>query len=267
MKKKTLSILLVLTLTLGLLCSLVTHANSTQLVTSADVVSKSAILVRSYKDLPAEFISVLTNAGATIDKDTTIEILSVNQSEDTAICVTNVDNDVIEKDVYIAYNETEDGGLSIDNSLSKSLVQSYDLEKPGSYPPISWDGNYIVHATATTAVYYPSLTSITPYYKPYKCEFYYVNYTGVTVSSICVEYRADGFLFSYPGFEPLDLPEYEHIVPVYKANPVAGTTYSNTNYFVTDKVLNTSSGSPLVGQYLTFYNVVNGVEDIHSVSI
>ena len=134
-----------------------------------------------------------------------------------------------------------------------------------SFPPLSWNGDYIVHATASAEIFSDGIFT---YYKPYGCEFYYENYAGVSISSIEVEYICDGFLYSYPGFDYLDLDEYVHVVSVYKSNPVAGTAYRNTNSFpYSDKVLYLSSGSPSVGNFITFSTYVNGELETYTVKL
>ena len=220
------------------------------------VKSKSAIMAVDVSQVSKTALDVLASSGANIGDDTVIEVLSVNDSGDTAICVTNIESEEVEKDIYVSYVEDENNNMVIDNSMAKVLAQGPDFDMSASYPPTSWGGDYMVHATATAALY--TNDGWFYYYKPYKCSFYYENYAGVSVDSIEVQYIADGFLYSYPGFENLYLNEYVHGVSVYKANPVVGAVYSNVNYFETDKVLMTDFGSPSVGHFLTFVCTVNG---------
>lgn len=87
------------------------------------------------------------------------------------------------------------------------------------------------------------------------------------VLNVLVEYIADGFLYSYPGYVNLGLDEYKHTTTAYKMNPTAGVTYTGTNYFASDRVLSTSAGSPFVGHFLTFYNTINGSLDTYTLKI
>jgi len=228
------------------------------------VVSKTAEFYIEASKFPSGILNVLSENGASIEEDTIVEVIPINDSEDKAICVTNIVEDEVEKDIFISYVEDENNNMVVDNSVANVLAQGPDYDMEASFPPLSWNGDYIVHATATAALYSDGFWT---YYKPYKCSFYYENLAGVSVSRIQVQYIADGFLYSYPGFEDLDLDEYEHVVTVNKTNPVAGTTYSNTNYFASNRVLWTTSGSPMVGHFLTFYNYVNGELDTYTVTL
>ena len=222
-------------------------------------VSTSAILVREAVDVDDDILSVLSDNGAKINEKTVIEVLEINESDDTAICVTNVENNIVDKDVFISYVKNGDD-LAVDNSIAELLAQGPDANMTATCP----EGDFIIHATATSAIY---LDGLFVYYKPYKCTFYYEKYNNVNVSYINVDYAADGFLFTYPGFEPTDEPEYVHVVSVSKSNPVVGNTYSNEKYFPSNRVLQTSSGSPFVGHSLTFYYVADGESQTYSVNI
>ncbi len=228
------------------------------------VVSEAAEFYIEASKTPSGLLNVLSENGAPIEADTVIEVIPLNDSEDKAICVTNIVEDEIEKDIFISYVEDENNNMVVDNSMANILAQGPDYDMEALYPPLSWNGDYIVHATATAALYSDGFW---PYYKPYKCSFYYENMANVSISQIKVEYIADGFLFSYPGFEDLDLDEYVHVVTVNKYNPVEGTIYSNTNYFASNRVLMTTSGSPFVGHCVTFYNYVNGKLDTYTVKL
>lgn len=228
-------------------------------VSSSETVSN----VKTFSEIPEAAKQFLESRGSHITTNTLVQVLPIIDTNDTAICLTNTNGNTIERDVYIAYVEDEDQNLVVDNSLAEVLAQGPDYGRPGSYPSLTDDGRYIVHAVATSALYE---NGIYRYYKPYKCQFYYNNYAGVTVNSIKVQYIADGFLYSYPGFKNLG-EEYVHSVIVNQSNPIEGYVYGNTNYFVADKVLMTDSGSPTVGHYLTFTNVVNGVSVTYTLAV
>lgn len=264
--KKLFSVMIVLcllatTMSVG---AVIPPEDAVPVVPIESIVSESAEFYIEASKVPAGVVNVLSEKGAAIKDDTVIEVINLDNSEDKAICVTNVVEGEVEKDVYISYIEDENNKMVVDNSIANILAQGPDYDMEASFPPLSWNGDYIVHATATAALYSDGFWT---YYKPYKCSFYYENLAGVSVSRIQVQYIADGFLYSYPGFEDLDLDEYEHVVTVNKTNPVAGTTYSNTNYFASNRVLWTTSGSPMVGHFLTFYNYVNGELDTYTVTL
>lgn len=259
--KKRLSLLLIFVMTIFSTFSAVAEQPSTY--ENEIISSETAIMVKTFAEIPEAAQNFLESHGANITTNTLIEILPILNTNDTAVCLTNTNDNTIEREVYIAYVEDEDQNLVVDNSLAEVLAQGPDYGRPGSYPSLTDDGRYIVHAVATSALYE---NGIYRYYKPYKCQFYYNNYAGVTVNSIKVQYIADGFLYSYPRFTSLGI-EYVHNVIVNQSNPVEGYVYGNTNYFVTDKVLMTDSGSPTVGHYLTFTNVVNGTTVTYTLAV
>lgn len=258
--------------TFGILLSVILFSFTTMQAMAATtekvdmpVFSETAIVSMRASNVSKTAIEVLEENGAVIDNDTLIEVLNVNETEDTAICVTNINDGIMEKDIFISYIENEENNLVIDNSFAEALANGYDYDMSASFPPISWNGDYIVHATASAEIFSDGIFT---YYKPYGCEFYYENYAGVSISSIQVEYICDGFLYSYPGFEYLDLEEYIHVVSVSKSNPVVGRVYSSTNTFpYSDKVLYTSSGSPMIGNFLTFYIYVDGELESYTVTL
>ena len=132
-------------------------------------------------DVPDSILGVLTENGAKIKDDSLIKVMPVEDSQDTAICVTNFDGIFVEQNVFMAYKEDSNGKMVVDNSFAKALAQGVDHNIPGSYPPISWDGSYIVNATATAAKYFgpDDPYGWFPYYKPYKCSFNYENYVSM----------------------------------------------------------------------------------------
>ena len=235
---------------------------------SKDSQIKESNIVMSTKasNISKDIINILSDSGAKIKDDSVIAVLKVSESKDTAICITNFVDEEIEQDVLIAYTENESGEMIVDNSIAKALAQGYDHNMQGSYPPLSWDGSYIVHAIATAARYHDSSDDpygFFPYYKPYKCSFSYVNYDNVTVNSIDVKYITEGAKYSYPGFEYMN-DTYSHIVNVNKVNPVAGTTYTAYNYFPENFALSCTGPEDMV---LTFTNRVNGSTDSFTVRL
>lgn len=254
--KKLFSIILMLSLVLGL--SVIVSA------TEIDYVADGAVEVKAI-DVSENILGVLRENGAKIEDNSLLKVLPVENSADTAICVTNVDGDIVEQDIFMAYTEDESGNMVVDNSIALALAQGSDHNMSGSYPPIDWDGRYIVNATATAAKYFESDDTYGwfPYYKPYKCSFNYVNYSNVTVNSIEVRYITEGAKYSYPGFTYMN-SSYEHTVTAYKSNPSAGVTYTGYNYFPESFVLSCTGTEDMV---LTFINRVNGVTDTYTVKL
>lgn len=251
MRKLFLMILSVL-LIFGLMVPV--NAEDEKEVILSSLVSDVAVKV---SDVPDSILSVLAENGAKIKDDSLIKVLPVENSEDTAICVTNFDGITIEQNVFMAYKEDSSGKMVVDNSMAKALAQGSDHNMPGSYPPISWDGSYIVNATATAAKYIDydnDPYGWMPFYKPYKCSFNYTNYDNVNVNSIEVRYITEGVKYSYPGFSYMG-DTYGHTVTASKTNPSEGTTYTGYNYFPEDFVLACDDIEDMV---LTFFNKIDG---------
>lgn len=257
--KKYLSILLSATI----LFAAMFPVNATEIKKNTN--TSSVISLRAV-DVSNTVLSVLSENGARINNDSIIEVLKVDNSEDTAICVTNFEGEEIVQDVFMSYIEDEVGNMVIDNSIAETLSSGNDHNMSGSYPPLSWDGSYIVHATATAARYEDTVNDpygFMPFYKPYKCSFYYINYDNVNVSSIEVRYITTGTKYSYPGYEYMN-GTYNHIVTAKKTNPAEGTTYTGYNYFPTNFVLACDDAEDML---LTFINIVNGSEDSYTVKL
>lgn len=260
--KKILTMFMSIALTLsGTLCA----SAKTNIEKDIAISSTSAIVSITANTVDASVQNILRSNGANITENTLIEVLPVGSNNDTAVCVTNKSNDNVTKDIYIAYTTDEKNELTIDNSMAEAIMrQGPDRDMSADWPPVNWDGRFIIHGVATAALYSDGFYT---YYKPYKCQFSYEKLQNVNVSYINVKYIADGFLYSYPGFQDLHLDEYEHVVSVSKSNPATNTTYSNTKYFATDRVLMTSSGSPMVGHFLTFTATVNGSSLSYTVTL
>ena len=96
------------------------------------------------------------------------------------------------------------------------------------------------------------------YYQPVGAYFTYQKYEDCTVNNIEMLYICDGFVRSYPEFEALSSTEYIYTITVSQSNPRSSYMYSTTDPYYTNRVIYTGSGSPMVGQFLTFNTVVNG---------
>lgn len=55
------------------------------------------------KEVPASVVDALSANGAIINGDTMLEVLQLENIEDKAICITNVIDGDIQKDVFIQY--------------------------------------------------------------------------------------------------------------------------------------------------------------------
>ncbi len=261
--KKMLSVILSISILVVLVMNVSAVVPPENAVPIEQVKSQSALVSVKAVDVNKNVLNVLTENGADIDSETIIEVLNIDSSDDTAICVTNVENGIVAKDVYIAYAE-EENDLVVDNTMAEVITRAVDHTESASFPPLSWDGSYIVHATATMSAY--TSNNLLTYYKPYRCSFYYENFTGVTVNSISVEFISQGYLYTYPGYQSTGV-EYRHLVTASKTSPAAGVTYTGTNYFASDRVLWVGTGSVESGMYLTFLNYINGSLDTYTVKL
>ena len=133
------------------------------------------------------------------------------------------------------------------------------------FPPLSWDGRYVIRGTAVYNQYSDGLFS--SYYQPVGAYFSYKKYEDCTINNISMRYICDGFEYSYPGFESLGNPEISYVITVAKSFPVESIMYSTTKQYNTNRVIDTSKGSPLVGQFLIFNTSVNGQSSGYTVKL
>ncbi len=237
--------------TLLIFCASSVFADNNTTLEKNILLNSSTAISKYSRDLTPNTRSILEAKVGEISDNTLIEVLSVNEIGDTAICLSTQDGNNITKNICLSFAEDAEGNMVVDNSLADTLAANSDSSITVPYNK----STYTVYATATTATYIDNNTGYT-YYKPYHCEFYYVKHTDVTVSSIQARYTATGALYTYPGYTSLN-ETYTHIVPVYASFPTAGVTYSNDKYFATDRVLDTTLGFNC-GHYIDFYNRVNG---------
>lgn len=193
------------------------------------------------------------------------EVISSNGNESSALCLTTTEDDIVKKDIILMVGEDKDGNytpIDIQNTLEGVSTLS---GSSADYPPESWDGRYIIHGTAVYNLRYNS--SGISFYQPTGCYFTYkkIN-SSVTVSYISVKYICDGIVYTYPGFSNQN---YEEVftIQVARNNPAVNTMYSKTQNYSSSKVLMTHSGSPMVGNFLTFNATVNGTSDDYTVVI
>ena len=212
-------------------------------------------------------ISVVTKrkieeTGIHISEKTKIELvpISSSQGESTrrALVVTNESCNIITKDVLLL---VDDETVGFDTGTAANTRG----ESSAEFPPLSWDGRYVIRGTAVYNQYNDGWFS--SFYQPIKVYFSYQKYDTCTVNNITLSYICDGFECSYPGFEDLGLNELRYVITVTKASPSVNTTYSTSRPYNTNRVIFTGSGSPFVGQCLTFEATVNGESNGYTVSL
>lgn len=82
-----------------------------------------------------------------------------------------------------------------------------------------------------------------------------------------MKYITDGFVYTYPNFTSVGNNEVENVIPVSKSNPAESTMYSKDQPYTSGRVIYTGSGSPMVGQFLTFFATVDGKQDSYTVKL
>lgn len=205
------------------------------------------------------FKAVIQDLGVEVEESTKIQIISVTSQarsrDGNALVVTSENGETMTKDVFLLVEEDGLGSFEIpsgDNSRSSGSA---------SYPPTSWDGRYVVRATATYDLY----TRPEPYYRPLSVSFRYVKDKPCTVNIVNVLYISNGWEYAYPGFTYLGGDAVEYVISVRQLNPVEGTTYSSSRPYSSNKVI--GPGGAFGGQFLTFEVEVDGEDSHYTVAI
>lgn len=207
--------------------------------------------------------------GVEVNNQATFELVNVESATNTrstakrgtALCMTTVNGDTVTKDVLLAFKEDENGNSVLDNSFNRQAMQPRSGQTV-DYPPLDWDGRYVVHGTAVYNVKYQPNTYI-PIYQPTGCYFTYQKYSTVSVSSISVLYICDGVKWNWSSFADTGV-EDTWTITASKSNPVVNTMYSTTRQYSSSYGLFTETGFGH-GNFLTFQCVANGVHDDYTV--
>lgn len=214
-------------------------------------------------DLSATLKKNIEDTGVPVHNDSDIQLLPVESSANgagEALVVTNTDGPTTTKDVLLLVNDDGDAGFEKSGDVSTRAGSTVE------FPPLSWDGRYVVRATAVYNQYTNS--GLSYYYRPTGLYYTYQKYQSTTtINSIYVYYTCDGFWFSYPGFKDLGYEEVEWRILNEHDNPKVGTTYvQNRDFPYTNRVI-AATGSPSAGQFLTFVVRVNGIQDDYTVTL
>lgn len=252
--KKVLSTLLV--------CFLVISMFSTSAFAAPVVDTGTQSVAMTGSDVSALMKSKIEETGVTVSSESIIELVPISSTQrentNSALVVTNEDGNTVTKDVLLMVT---DEGVGFEAGGDASTRAGTTVE----FPPLSWDGRYVVRGTAVYNQYNNGF--IPYYYQPIGAYFTYTKYQTCTVNSITIRYICDGFEYSYPGFSSLGYPELEYVIVVTKASPAESTMYSTTDPYNTSRVIFTGSGSPFIGQYLTFNTVANGEPNNYTVKL
>lgn len=203
----------------------------------------------------------IEQTGVDITNESTIQLVPISSSQETqntALVITNTVGNIVTKDVLMMVT---DEGVGFEQGGDVSTRAGSTVE----FPPLSWDGRYVIRGTAVYNQYSDGLFS--SFYQPIGAYFIYQKYESCTVSNIEMLYICDGFEYSYPGFEDLDSSELEYVITVTKSSPAESTMYSTTKEYNTNRVIYIDSGSPFIGQFLTFNTVVDGKSDGYTVKL
>lgn len=215
------------------------------------------------EDATPDFIEKIEENGVDVSDESLIELVPIETTSRSlnvgnALVITNEDADTITKDVLVLVND-DITGFETDTTPSPRASISAD------FPPQSWDGRYVVHGTAVFTRIASGL--IAPYAQPISANFSYEKKRSCDVSRIELLYICDGFEYSYPELENLHLPEIEYVITVARSNPAQNTTYSTSRPYTSNRAIMFASGSPFVGQYLTFNTTVDGEPNNYTVKI
>lgn len=200
----------------------------------------------------------IEEAGVCVTDESTIQLVPISSSQNSALVITNVEGNTVTKDVLMMVT---DEGIGFEQGSDVSTRAGTTVE----FPPLSWDGRYVVRGTAVYNQYTYGTSSA--YYQPVGVYFFYYKYEDCTVSDISVMYVCQGFEASLPNFEFLSEDEFVYSITVAKTNPSQSYMYSKTDEYNSNRVIYTGSGSPFIGQNLTFETVVDGEYWTRSVAI
>lgn len=216
--------------------------------------SESVILKTKASEIPVAVKNVLIEKGANITDDTTIEVVKINGTEDTAICITNDNAAMTESKIFISYKENTVKKLVVDNSLGDAL-RGFESNETTSISPYSFlNGVYVVSATASRMKYSGNYRY---YYRPYSCSFSYTNNGGTTPSRIIASFVTTGNKVLLPNYtEYTDI--IEHTVSSNVSSPVANTPYYAYKYPAENVLFDIDTGSPMHGQSIIITLTVNG---------
>lgn len=204
----------------------------------------------------------ITNTGVNLTNNSVVQLVPLSSvqkaNNGSALVITNISGVTVTKDVLVLVSDEGVGFRQNDTAITRGSGTA-------EFPPLSWDGRYVVRGTAVYNQYSDGFYS--SFYQPVGVYFTYQTYTSCNVSNVKLTYICDGFEHTYPGFQDLGLPEISYTIAVEKASPVQSVMYSTTKAYNTSRVIFTGSGSPLVGQFLTFDTVVDGVSAGYTVTI
>ena len=229
--------------------------------------SANAVYRISGSSVSQSFIREMDSLGISICEDTIVEIVpaisevNINAKQRqvttnaTALVVTNnITDSTMSKDLVLMVDDNN--RVDYEGYLSTMGYGSAD------FPPKSWDGRFVVTGRAL----YDNPKG--EYYRPTEVRFSYKKYETCTVDAITVMYICDGFEYTYPEYSPLGDDDIEWVISKYAKSPSVGTTYSNKNHkYPSSKVIYTGSGSPSVGNLLTFVVNVDGKKSQYTVKL
>lgn len=200
--------------------------------------------------------------GIEISDDSLIEIIPISSQKQRSmtkniISVTTQKGTQIEKEFLLSFQQTEDGKAEIID-VPETILSPIQPRDGHTSDTSNWNDYATIKGTAVYDLYNENGTY---YYQPYGC-YFFVNkkVSDADVSFVSVSYSCDGFVYTYPDFQNCDY-EDEHLITVTQYNPKTSTMYSKISYYDSDKVLKTSTGSPFVGNSLTYTYTINGIRD------
>lgn len=176
-----------------------------------------------------------------------------------ALCLTQFKNGIYTNEYILLVEEDENHELKLTNGIF-SLLQTSSSQNV-DFPPLSWDGRYMIHATASWTTY-PNA-----YVRPLSLTWYYEIYeSGTDVSYISVNFECEGSLYTYPEYTFIQ-SDYVHSIIKNASNPVVNREYYAYNALLSNRAMDCTQGGPMVGMFVTFNAVVDGHEEFYTVPV
>ena len=247
----------------SIIMAMVLYISCTVFSVSAESMSiqQVRIITMSGSEVSNTLKNRVEQTGVYITENSTIQLIPVSSSQKvqkSALVITNRTGNIITKDVLMMVT---DEGVGFEQGGDVSTRAGSTVE----FPPLSWDGRYVIRGTAVYNQYSNGL--ISPYYQPIGAYFTYQKYEDCTVNNITMLYICDGYEYSYPGFESLGDSELEYVITVEKSSPRQSTMYSTTKEYNKSRVIKADTGSPFVGQFLTFNTIIDGKSEGYTVKL
>ncbi len=202
-------------------------------------------------------VEMLEEEGITVTEDTVIELVPLSSTESgiaplssdggndgSALVIINKEGTKVTKDVLALVAADGTGFVDMSAAVARG-GNSHDFEITGKV---------MIHGTAVYNQYEDDWYLFT---HPEGVKVKYTKYNTCNVSNISMVYICSGASYSYPDFKFV-ANTVDYSIRVSKASPVAGTTYSKSQPYRSDRVIYTGAGSTSPGNHLTYTAEIDG---------